>query len=113
MAARPSQSSVLPDSYIVMAKLPRRKPGGLTAEFGSVAEAKSQSADKMVRAIRRLAQKHGAQVQIETKGILASGFVKMKCDRHFARLVEELPTVYQVERERTGYPAHKGPRYNR
>ena len=112
MAIRPSQSSVVPDSYIVMAKIPR-VPGGLAAEFGSVAEAKSQSADKMVRAIRRLAQKHGAEVQIETRGILASGFIKMRCDRHFAKLVQELPTVYQVEQERSGAHPHKGPRYNR
>ncbi len=111
--AKPSQSSVLRDSYVVMAKLPRRKPGGLSAEFGSVAEAKSQATDKMVRAIRRLAQKHGAEVQIETRGILASGFAKVKCDRYFAKLIEELPSVYQVEQERVAYPANKGPRFNR
>ena len=112
MVARPSASSVVPDSYVVMAKMPRRKPGGFAAEFGSVAEAKSQATDKMVRAIRRLAQKHGADVQLETRGLMASGFVKMKCDRHFARLVEELPSVYQVEQERAGYPQHRGPRFN-
>lgn len=113
MSSRPSASSVLPDSYVVMAKLPRRKPGGLSAEFGSVAAAKTQAAEKMVRAIRNLARKHGKDVQIETRGILASGFVKVKCDRHFARLMEELPAVYQVEQERAGYPAHRGPRFNR
>lgn len=111
--AKPSPSSVLPDSYVVMAKLPRRKPGGFAAEFGSVAEAKSLATDKMVRAIRRLAQKHGAEVQIETRGILASGFAKVKCDRYFAKLMKELPSVYQVEQERAALLANRGPRFNR
>lgn len=109
---RPAQSSLVPDSYIVMAKLPRRKPGGLAAEFGSVAAAKAQAAEKMTGAIRRLAKKHGADVRIETKGILASGFAKVKCDRHFARLMKDLPSVYQVEQERLSHPAQKGARYN-
>ncbi|HYD17720.1 MAG TPA: hypothetical protein VEF76_04490 [Patescibacteria group bacterium] len=111
--AKPSQSSMLPDSYVVMARLPRRKPGGLAAEFGSVAEAKSQAADKMVRAIRRLAQKNGATVQIETRGILASGFAKVKCDRYFAKLMRQLPSVYQIEPERAALPPNRGPRFNR
>jgi hypothetical protein len=112
VAYRPNQSSVVRDSYLVMAKLPR-VPGGLAAEFGSVAEAKSQAAEKMVGAIRRLAKKHDTEVQIETKGILSSGFVKIKCDRYFANLVAELPTVARCEQERAMGQHNKGPRFNR
>lgn len=41
--AKPPQSSVLPDSYVVRQTA---APCGLSAEFGSVAEAKAQATDK-------------------------------------------------------------------
>lgn len=115
MSYKPPSSSVVPDSYIVMAKLPRRARGFLGMSFeeaAEAAEARERAGEKMVRAIRRLAKKEGADIRIETEGLLASGIAKVKCDRYFARQMEKLSSVYQVEQERFSHPSQKGPRPN-
>jgi hypothetical protein len=106
MAYRPSPSSIVPDSYLVMVKKPRGK-SGLSAEFDLAA-----ATQKMVGQIRRLAKKHGETVEIETKNLLGAGFCKLRCDRHFAELVQELSSVGHVAQERVVQPGHKGPKFN-
>lgn len=111
--AKPNQSSVVPDCYLVMAKRPRgkKKGGGLSEEFPGNNDI-GQATRKMVDDIRKLARKHGETILIETRNLADMGVAKLKCDRHFADLVKKLPSVAHVEQERMVYPPNKNPKFN-
>lgn len=110
--AKPNQSCIVPDSYLVMAKRPRLKKGkGLSDKFPGGNDI-SDATRKMADEIRKLARKHGETILVETTNLLGMGVVKLKCDRHFAGLVKKLPSVAHVEQERMVYPPHKNPKFN-
>ncbi len=110
--AKPNQSSIVPDSYLVMARRPRRpKKGKLSEVFPGETDV-AQSTRKMVDEIRKLARKHGETILIETGNLADMGVAKLKCDRHFADLVKKLPCVAHVEQERMVYPPNKNPKFN-
>ncbi|MEZ0226698.1 MAG: hypothetical protein ACAH83_19230 [Alphaproteobacteria bacterium] len=104
--AKPNQSSIVPDSYLVMTKRKRFKDG-LSGEFDI-----TEATRKMAEDIRRLARKHGETISLQTKNTLGMGVAKLKCDRHFANLVKKLPSVAAVEQERMVYPPNKNPKFN-
>ncbi|TAL27268.1 MAG: hypothetical protein EPN97_17985 [Alphaproteobacteria bacterium] len=104
--ARPNQSSIVPDCYLVMAKR-RRVKDDLSGEFNV-----TEATKKMVEDIRKLARKHGETISIQTKNTLGMGVAKLKCDRHFANLVKKLSSVAAVEQERMVYPPNKNPKFN-
>jgi hypothetical protein len=108
MAFKPGQPSIVPDSYLVMARRPRGKT--LSKEF--TAADLAQLTQKMIADIRKLARQHGETVQIEAHNLSSVGAVKIRCDRHFAGLVGKLPSVAHVAQERLIQPGHKGPKFN-